>query len=132
MPSPVENAADIERAIESFARVPNGGLLLPPNFTNAIHRHLIIALAARHRLPAVYSQRRFVTAGGLMCYETDSVEQSRQAATYVARILRGDKPVDLPVQMPVRYQTVLNLKTARALGLPVPDLLLVRADEVID
>jgi putative ABC transport system substrate-binding protein len=132
VPSRVETAADIERAIESFARVPNGGLFLPPDTTTAVHRDLIIALAARHRLPAVYAARFFVTAGGLMSYSTDRVEMYRQAASYVDRILRGAKPADLPVQAPVKYQTILNLKTAKALGLTVPDLMIVRADEVIE
>ena len=132
MPSPVENAADIERAIESFARVPNGGLVLPPDATTIVHRDLIIALAARHRLPAVYAARLFVAAGGLMSYGTDQVDMFRQAASYVDRILRGAKPADLPVQAPTKYETTLNLKTAKALGLDVPPSLLVRADEVID
>jgi ABC-type uncharacterized transport system substrate-binding protein len=132
VPSPVETAADIERAVESFARVPNGGLLLAPDNTNTLHRDLIIALAARHRLPAVYTGRYFVAAGGLMSYDTDRVDLYRQAATYVDRILRGDKPADLPVQAPVKYQTILNLKTAKALGLTVPPGLLVAADEVIE
>jgi putative ABC transport system substrate-binding protein len=133
VPSPVETAADIERAIESFARVPNGGLLLPPDTTIAgFHRDLTIALAARHRLPAVYTDRVFVVGGGLMSYDIDRVDEYRQAASYVDRILRGEKPADLPVQAPVKYETVLNLKTAKALGLTVPDLLIVRADEVIE
>jgi putative tryptophan/tyrosine transport system substrate-binding protein len=132
MPSRVETAADIEHAIESIARVPNGGLVLPPDGTTIVHRNLILALAARHRLPAVYALRFFVAAGGLMSYGTDLVDQYRRAATYVDRILRGDKPADLPEQAPVKYETVLNLKTAKALGLTVPDLMLVRADEVIE
>jgi putative ABC transport system substrate-binding protein len=132
VPSRVETAADIERAIESFARVPNGGLLLLPDTTTAVHSDLIIALAARHRLPAVYTARFFVTAGGLMSYSTDRVDLVRQAAAYVDRILRGDKPADLPAQAPVKYQTILNLKTAKAFGLTVPPGLLVAADEVIE
>src|SRR5262245_29087894 len=132
VPSHVENAADIERAIESFARVPNGGLILPPDSTTNVHRDLVIGLAARHRLPAIYTARLFVTAGGLMSYGTDQVEMFGQTATYIDRILRGAKPPDLPVQAPTRYETVLNLKTAKALGLDVPPSLLVRADEVID
>ena len=132
VPSPVENAADIERAIESFARVPDGGLVLPPDATTTVHRDLIIALAARHRLPAVYPLRVFVAAGGLMSYGTDQVDMFRQAASYVDRILRGDKPADLPVQAPTKYETVVNLKTAKALGLTVPPGLLVAADEVIE
>jgi ABC-type uncharacterized transport system substrate-binding protein len=130
VPSRVETAADIERVIESFARVPNGGLFLPPDSTLAVHRNLIIALAARHRLPAVYTARFWVIAGGLMSYDTDRADMLRQAAAYVDRILRGDKPADLPVQTPV--QTILNLKTAKALGLTVPPGLLVAADEVIE
>jgi putative ABC transport system substrate-binding protein len=133
VPSPVETAADIERAIESFARVPNGGLVLPPDTTTSLQSDLIIALAARHRLPAVYASRFKVAEGGLMSYGVDSSgDNYRIAATYVDRILRGDKPAELPVQVPVKYETVLNLKTAKALGLTVPDLMIVRADEVIE
>ena len=132
MPSPVETAADIERAIESFARAPNGGLFLPPNATIVLHRDLIIALAARHRLPAVYAFRQFVAAGGLVSYGIDQVEVWRQAALYVDRVLRGANPADLPVQAPTRYETAVNLKTAKALGLTVPPGLLVAADEVIE
>jgi putative ABC transport system substrate-binding protein len=124
--------ADIGRAIETFAGVPNGGLVLPPDFVLAEHRELIIALAARHRLPAVYSDRVFVREGGLLFYGTDVADMYRQAAAYVDRILRGDRPADLPVQAPVKYETVLNLKTAKALGLTVPPILLVAADEVIE
>ena len=129
---PVENAADIERSITSFASAPNGGLLLVPDATTIAHRNVIIALAARHRLPAVYSARHFVVAGGLMSYGTDRVDVFRQAAYYVDRILRGAKPADMPVQAAVKYETVVNLKTAKALGLVVPPSLLVRADEVIE
>jgi putative tryptophan/tyrosine transport system substrate-binding protein len=132
VPSPIENTADIERVIDSVARVPNSGLLLPPDTTTITHRDLIIALAARHRLPAVYSLRVFVTAGGLMSYGTDPVEIFRLAATYADRILRGAKPADLPVQAPTKYETIVNLKTAKALGLDVPPSLIVRADEVIE
>jgi len=131
--APIENAAaDIERSIESFARVPNGGLVIGPDTTNTVHRNQIIALAARHHLPAIYSNRVFVVGGGLMSYSTDRVDQFRQAATYVDRILRGAKPADLPVQAPTKYETTLNMKTAKALGLTVPDKLLVAADEVIE
>jgi putative tryptophan/tyrosine transport system substrate-binding protein len=131
--APIENAAaDIERTIEAFARAPNGGLLLPPDTNTNVHRDLIIALAARHRLPAVYSDRLFVAAGGLMCYSTDRVDQFRTAASYVDRILRGAKPADLPVQVPTKYETVINLKTAKALGLTLPPGMLVAADEVIE
>jgi putative ABC transport system substrate-binding protein len=131
--SPVENDdADIERAIESFARLPNGGLVVPPDVTTVVHRDLIIALAARHRMPAVYFLRLFVAAGGLMSYGVDFVDLFRQAAPYVDRILRGDKPADLPVQAATKFETTVNLKTARALGLTVPPGLLVAADEVIE
>ena len=132
VPMGAESAADIERAIESFARVANGGLMLPPDGTTILHRNLIIALAARHRLPAVYALRFFVAAGGLMSYSTDLPDQYRLAASYVDRILRGDKPADLSVQAPTKFETVINLKTARALGLTVPPGLLVAADEVIE
>jgi putative ABC transport system substrate-binding protein len=132
VPSPVANAADIEHTIESFARQPNGGLVLPPDATTFVHRNLIIALVARHRLPAVYALRPFVVAGGLMSYGTDFVAQNREAASYVDRILRGEKPADLPVQAPTKYETAINLKTARALGLTVPPGLLLAADEVIE
>ncbi len=125
-------AADIERAIEAFARVPNGGLVLPPDGTTISHRDLTISLAAVHRLPAVYSFRFFVTAGGLMSYSTDLTEQYRQAAAYVDRVLRGANPADLPVQGPTRFETVLNVRTAKALGLTVPNTLLVSADELIE
>ena len=130
--TPVANATDIEGAIESFARGPDSGLFLPPDITTVNQRDLIVALAARHRLPAVYAFREFVTAGGLMSYGTDENDTYRLAASYVDRILRGARPADLPVQAPVKYQTVLNLKTAKALGLEVPPSLLVRADEVIE
>jgi putative ABC transport system substrate-binding protein len=132
LPSPVENAADIESVIESVARVPNGGLVLPPDATTIVNRDLIIALAARYRLPAVYALRDFVVAGGLMAYSSDIIEQNRQAASYVDQILRGANPAELPVQAPTKFQTFVNLKTARALGLDVPPLMLVRADEVIE
>jgi putative ABC transport system substrate-binding protein len=132
VPTPVENAADIERSIESSARAPDGGLVLPPDATTHVHRDLIIALAARHRLPAIYPIRDFVAAGGLMCYGTDQIDMFRLAAFYADRILRGDNPADLPVQAPARFETSVNLKTAKALGLTVPNTLLVAADEVIE
>jgi putative ABC transport system substrate-binding protein len=131
-PSPVENVADIERVIESLARLPNGGLVILPDSTSIQHRDLVVALAARHRLPAVYAFRFFVAAGGLMSYGTNIIEQYREAAAYVDRILRGAKPADLPVQAPTKYETVLNLRTAKSLGLEVPPSLLVRADEVLE
>jgi putative ABC transport system substrate-binding protein len=132
VPSPIQNAADIERVIETFARVPDGGLLVLPDGTSIQHRDLVIALAARHRLPTVYAFRFFVAAGGLMSYGTNVIEQNRMAASYIDRILRGAKPAELPVQAPTRYETALNLKTAKALGLDVPPSLLVRADDVIE
>jgi ABC-type uncharacterized transport system substrate-binding protein len=132
VPSPVANAPDIERAMESLARVPNGGLVVPPDSTTTVHRDLVIALAARHRLPAVYTFRFMVAAGGLMSYGNDYLDMYRLAASYVDRILRGAKPAELPVQAPTKYETVLNLKTAKSLNLEVPPSLLVRADEVIE
>ena len=132
VPSPVENAADIEHAIGSFARIPNGGLMLTPDLATFVHRDLIIALATRYRLPAVYPRREWVMDGGLMSYGTDRVDTYRQAASYVDRILRGAKPADLPVQAPVKYEMLVNLKTAKELGLTVPHGLLVAADEVIE
>ena len=132
VPTPVDNAADIERAIEAFAREPNGGLVLPPDISTVVHRNLIIALAARHRLPAVYALRVLCSAGGLMCYGPDYVDLYRQAASYVDRILRGTKPADLTVQTPTKFETVVNRKTATALGLTVPPGLLIAADEVIE
>jgi putative ABC transport system substrate-binding protein len=132
VPTPVESAGDITRAFEAISRVPKSGLIVPPNSTTIVHRDLIIALAAEHRLPAVYSLRMFVAAGGLMSYGVVRTDEFRQAATYVDRILRGAKPADLPVQNPVKFETVVNLKTAKALGLTVPPGLLVAADEVIE
>ena len=131
VPSLVESAADIERIIAAFA-VSDGGLLVLPSGTTTLHRDLVVALAARYRLPSVYPFRFYVTAGGLMSYSTDLVDQSRRAASYVDRILRGANPAELPVQAPTKYVTTVNLKTARALGLDVPPSLLVRADEVIE
>jgi putative ABC transport system substrate-binding protein len=130
--SHVEKPADIARAIESFARVPDGGLVVLPDPTTLVNRDLIIALAARYRLPAVYSGRHFVVAGGLMSYGINRVDEFRQAASYVDRILRGDKPADLPVLAPTKYETVVSLKVAKIIGLEVPPSLLVRADEVIE
>jgi putative tryptophan/tyrosine transport system substrate-binding protein len=130
--SRVASATEIESAITSFARVPDSGLVLPPDTTTVVHRDLIIALARQHRLPAVYSFRTFVTAGGLMSYGVEYAGLFQQAASYVDRILRGIKPADLPVQAPVKYETVINLKTATSLGLEVPPALLATAEEVIE
>jgi putative ABC transport system substrate-binding protein len=130
--SAVHNPAEIEQAIEAFARERNGGLIIPPNTTLTSHRDLIVALAARYRLPAVYPFRVFVTAGGLMSYGADRLDQFRRAASYVDRILRGAKPADLPVQQPSKFELVINLKTAKFLGIDVPPTLLARADEVIE
>jgi putative ABC transport system substrate-binding protein len=132
VPSRIETAADIESAIQSFAAEPNGGLLIPPDTTMVTHRDLIIELAARHRLPAVYPFKLFVMAGGLMAYETPQVELFGQAAEYADHILRGANPAELPVQAPTKFETILNLKTAKALDLNVPSSLIVRADEVIE
>jgi putative ABC transport system substrate-binding protein len=132
VPSHVETAADIERAIVAFAREPGGGLILPPDSTTISHRNLIIELAARHQLPAVYTASYFVAAGGLVSYGIDQVDTFRLAASYVDRILRGDKAAVLPVQTPTKYETAVNLKTAKVLGLTVPPGLLIAADEVIE
>ena len=131
-PINLRDAGEIERAIAAFAGSPNGGLILTAGATAQLHRDLIITLAARHKLPAVYPYRHLVTAGGLLSYAPDYIEQYRRAAGYVDRILKGEKPADLPVQAPTKYELVINLKTAKALGLDVPPTLLARADEVIE
>jgi putative ABC transport system substrate-binding protein len=131
-PVDVRDAPEIERAVTAFARSGNGGLIVTASALASRHRDLIIALAARHRLPAVYGGRWFVTAGGLICYGPDYIDQFRQAAGYVDRILKGEKPADLPVQTPTKYETAINLKTAKALGLNIPQSVLARADEVIE
>ena len=131
-PVNVRDAAEIERAITAFARSPNGGLIVTASALAMLHRDLIITLAARHRLPAVYLLPLFVTGGGLISYGPDLLDQYRRAAGYVDRILKGEKPADLPVQAPTKYELVINLKTAKALGLEVPPTLLARADEVIE
>jgi putative tryptophan/tyrosine transport system substrate-binding protein len=128
----LHDAGEIERAIATFARLSNGGLVVTRIAEAIVHRDLIIKLAARHRLPAVYPLRLFVTSGGLISYGPDIVDQHRRAATYVDRILKGEKPADLPVQAPTKYELVINLKTAKAMGLTVPETLLARADEVIE
>jgi putative tryptophan/tyrosine transport system substrate-binding protein len=132
IPVNMRNAGEIEQSVETFARSPNGGLIPVGSATAVRHRELILTLAARHKLPALYWERFFVAAGGLMSYGPDLVEQFRQAAGYVDRILKGEKPADLPVQAPTKFQLVINLKTARSLGLDVPPQLLARADEVIE
>jgi putative tryptophan/tyrosine transport system substrate-binding protein len=129
---PVGGAADIERSIEAFSRDPNGGLFVMPDVTTQLHRQLIVGQAALHRVPAIYSQRFFITSGGLICYGVDTAEQFRQAASYVDRILRGAKPNELPIQAPTKYEMVVNLKTAKALNLTIPQSILLRADEVIE
>jgi len=131
-PVNVRDAREIERAITAFAREPNGGLIVTSGGSAIVHRDLIVTLAARHKLPAVYFERLFVAAGGLISYGVNEVDQYRVAAGYVDRILKGEKPGDLPVQAPTKYETVLNLKTAKALGLDVPATVLARADEVIE
>jgi putative ABC transport system substrate-binding protein len=131
-PVGVREAGEIERAVTAFARSSNGGLIITSSILTEVHRDLIIALAARHGLPAVYSERNFVTGGGLISYGADLSDGYRSAAGYVDRILKGEKPADLPVQAPVKYELAINLKTAKALGLTVPDTVLARADEVIE
>jgi putative tryptophan/tyrosine transport system substrate-binding protein len=131
-PINLRDAGEIERAIAAFAGSPNGGLILTAGATAQLHSDLIITLAARHKLPAVYPYRHIVSAGGLISYGADYTDQYRRAAGYVDRILKGEKPADLPVQAPTKYELVINLKTAKALGLDVPPTLLARADEVIE
>ena len=131
-PINMRDASEIERAVAAFAQPSNGGLIVTAGASATLHRALIITLAARHKLPAVYYERFFVAAGGLISYGPDYVDQYRRAASYVDRILKGEKPADLPVQAPTKYELVINLKTAKALGLDVPPTLLARADEVIE
>jgi ABC-type uncharacterized transport system substrate-binding protein len=131
-PIDVGEASEIERAVTAFARASNGGLIVTSSPSTAAHRVPIVALATRHRLPAVYSFRYFATSGGLMSYGPDTTDPFRRAAGYIDRILRGEKPADLPVQAPTKYELVINLKTAKALGLEIPPTLLARADEVIE
>jgi len=131
-PINVRDAPEVERAVTAFASTANGGLIVMGSPSTGVHRDLIIALAARHKLPAVYSNRLWVAAGGLISYGADFPDQYRRAAGYIDRILKGEKPADLPVQAPTKYELVINLKTAKALGLTVPPTLLARADEVIE
>jgi putative ABC transport system substrate-binding protein len=131
-PINMRDAPEIERAVAAFARAPNGGLIVTASPLAQRHRDLIVTLAAQHKLPAVYFDRVFVAAGGLISYGPDFVDQFRQAAGYVNRILKGEKPADLPVQAPTKYELVINLQTAKALGIDVPPMLLARADEVIE
>jgi putative tryptophan/tyrosine transport system substrate-binding protein len=131
-PLDVRDGGEIERAVTAFAFGSNGGLIVTASALAAIHRKLIITLAARHRLPAVYPFRLYVTSGGLVSYGPDLVDPFRRAAAYVDRILKGEKPADLPVQAPTKYELVINLKTAKALGIQVPSTILARADEVIE
>jgi putative ABC transport system substrate-binding protein len=131
-PIDVRDASAIESALAGFSRAGSGGLIVTGSPSSLVHRELIVALAARHKLPAVYFQRAFVTGGGLISYGPDVVDQFRRAAGYVDRILKGEKPADLPVQTPTRYELVINLKTAKALGLTMPPMLLASAEEVIE
>jgi putative tryptophan/tyrosine transport system substrate-binding protein len=131
-PVNVHDVHEIERAVTAFARSPNGGIIVTGSPLTTFHRDLIVTLVARKRLPAVYPYRFFVTGGGLISYGPDPTNQYRQAASYVDRILRGEKPADLPVQAPTKYELAINLKTAKALGLEIPPTLLARADEVIE
>ena len=131
-PINVRDASEIERDVARFAQSSNGGLILTASALSVVHRNLIIALALRHKLPAVYFNRSLVTDGGLISYGANLIDQYRQAASYVDRILKGEKPADLPVQAPTKYELVINLKTAKALGLEIPTPVLARADEVIE
>ena len=131
-PISVRDAAEIERAISAFARSSNGGLIVTASALARVHINLIITLAARHKLPAVYWDRPSVASGGLISYGANDIDPFRRAAGYVDRILKGEKPADLPVQAPTKYELVINMKTAKALGLDVPATVLARADEVIE
>ena len=128
----VRDAGEIERAVTAFARSPNGGMIVTASALATRHRDLVISLAERLRLPAVYPYRRFVDDGGLASYGPDFVDQYRQAAGYVDRVLKGEKPAEMPVQAPTRYETIINLKTIKSLGLTVPAAVLARADEVVE
>ena len=128
----VRDAPEIERGIAAFARSPDGGLIVTASALSVVHRDLIVTLAARHKLPAVYYRRIYATGGGLVSYGPDVIDQLRRAAGYVDRILKGEKPAELPVQAPNKYELVINLKTAKALRLTIPPSALARADEVIE
>jgi putative tryptophan/tyrosine transport system substrate-binding protein len=132
IPISLRNVAELERGVTAYARSDNGGLIVTASASATVHRERIIALAARYKLPAVYNQRLFVTSGGLISYGADFIDQYRRAAGYVDRILKGEKPADLPVQVPTKYELVINLKTAKALGLTIPPTLITQADEVIE
>ena len=131
-PAPASNPAEIESALDTFARAPNGGLVLLPSNLATNHRGVIAAAAMRHRLPSIYSQRLYPASDGLMSYGVVVTETYRQAATYVDRILKGAKPADLPVQAATKFELVINLKTAKAIGVTIPETLQVRADEVME
>jgi putative ABC transport system substrate-binding protein len=131
-PINISDATGIERDISDFAREANGGLVVSASALAITHRELIVTLAARYKLPAVYSSRDYAVSGGLISYGTDFVDQFRRAASYVDRILKGEKPADMPVQAPTKYELVINLKTAKVLGLKIPQTLLASADEVIE
>jgi putative ABC transport system substrate-binding protein len=130
--APVRDEAEIEYALRSAGTEPGGGLVVPPDTFTSVHRDLLVRLAAKYRLPTVYAIPAFATAGGLLCYGTDYADQFPRAASYVDRILRGEKPADLPVQAPTKFYVAVNLKTAKQLGLSIPEALLLRADEVIE
>jgi putative ABC transport system substrate-binding protein len=128
----VQDVPEIERAVAAFAPAGNGGVIILGGAATSTHRNLIVTLAARHKLPAIYAERSYAAGGGLISYGPDYIDQYRRAAGYVDRILKGEKPADLPVQAPTKYELVINLKTAKALGLDIPTTLLARADEVIE
>jgi putative ABC transport system substrate-binding protein len=132
IPAPVREPGDIEVVLRQLGAESDSGLIVPPDNYTTVHRKLILDLSTRHRLPTIYAYRYFVVDGGLISYGVDAIDPFRQAASYVDRILRGEKPADLPVQAPTKYELVINLKTAKALGLTIPPMLLARADEVIE